>query len=1573
MKVLLKLSLAALLVSSTFGLTLQEFVRDPQVQTLAPHLLQEIDAKGTDSFTVTQDSSLIPDMHLPVLTDIVQFVSLNIFHAGDADWSRLEAAKLQAIEKHGAESLTAASDLKDIDTRRAALIVNTIYDTVIGLPAPSKETYAAKVEAVKKDKVEAESKAEEEKKNKAEADKKEAEAKEQAEAEKKASTAPSSLWEYLGVGLIKSSETVKMAKGIVSPRAVCETTDTAYLKGVEDVVYYSSLTHGLAGGALISAPADSPVHSLDLKTIVGAVGKLAIEIQMAQSVARLAELNPTDLPVRALTYLALTSESSTSSSAQNARDIHNLIDRGLTKEIPESLLRSLINQAALGLITKGAGEAGESPSVFESIPGVRNLFAFSSDVLSANNLGDVLKYVFCPDSNQATEPPKAEVVVEDIKGGAENVAEKASEGAQKVLKVPQEAAKKASENVKEEAEAVQDKAAAAAEDASKKIKSTKDEASAKAAEAAAKIQDKVADGTKKVNEAGEKLARDAKDKAAAAKKAAEDASETVQKKAEGAQKKAQEVTEEGKKKAQEVTEEGKKKAQEVTEKGKKKAGDVKQKVADEAKNAADKAAAKTEEIKEELLNQGFRSAVPEPQEEDEPFRGSRQQKQKQQQQQQQGEESASSLSPSSSTSSSMAARKATTTDGKATEPSAASRQSSAAVNQLLAAVAQGQGSSANGTLSSTSELSSPEERFIADMNDLTEIRKSSHQTYTPTMRRWKDFCERHKEEYGGPDGRAVYLVDSEDKVGKFLEEEVLIRTKSKRQKSMPGSSGEGSPLFVEVAVGPDAVKMARSSLGRIHRLQMGRKEVGELAPSDMKIFHTKIELCQKALDEREDAQPGSTRGRDYYSLDNMVTVLNLLWDGPDPRKEGHNFMEMFCISATHNMLLQDEELHRINFSDCFAVVPTQNRHPEAQQRVALTFKLMNNDPTSDANQNLCVSALRHYDVSRCAFSAFAFYMFQIWQGATERDPRSDRTLSAIFRDLGKDEWPLFKLLPSTGDPTVSSLPTTVWAMIKKNFKSLGVNYPRKTDGGRHVGTAEASKLKIPQDDIDDKGRWSVERGTYGDCQIPELLTSIPDGMAGFLDKPYSLARNKVSPPIPLQMLIFPWIEFAFGVDNAWWKQECLNEMNEVIKDSSTATPSTKASRKDSKAGPNGAKAASGRRREKVGASKGKQVERDNRADEDNDDEDSGRDEASDVEEAEADFEAESDAESALSAQSTPISTAQGQEARGSGDEDGTTAADGLSPPTAFSEANRAKAGFLRLLVRCRRIVLQDAAYRLHRNQPNKILDHDIFRCTMFKSFQQEIGAAADKDAALSRKHPRQKSPSTTSAPIRPISAAGAQPPLQKQQQDQHADVIGLESPPTTGHHQQQQQQHRQPAPGALYRFGGEKPFTQPASTSDHHHHHPHGHAHPPSTFASLEQQMLQLQHMVQAWGQHQETQMQQMFAQHMKIHEMQQQMITTMMAALRTQQSTQLQFQWPPAGSSTSASSPHPTGYQQPNGVSPHATEPAGATATAAAAVPEKSSWRPPSSSAVRPAVVPATSKSKSFKEPTTFISYRRK
>ncbi|KAF9900180.1 hypothetical protein EC991_007797 [Linnemannia zychae] len=858
-----------------------------------------------------------------------------------------------------------------------------------------------------------------------------------------------------------------------------------------------------------------------------------------------------------------------------------------------------------------------------------------------------------------------------------------------------------------------------------------------------------------------------------------------------------------------------------------------------------------------------------------------------------------------------------------------------------------------------SALPSPEDIFNADMNDLTDIRKSSHQTYTPTMRRWKDFCERHRTEYEGPDGRKLYLVNSEDKVRRFLEEEVLIRGKSKRVKPNSGSSAaEG---FLEVTVGPDVVKMARSALGRIHRLQLGRKEVDPVAPSDMKVFHEKIAQSIKAMSEREDA--GYGKSREHYSVENLIKALDVLWEGSDARKEpGQNLMDMFFISATHNLLLRDEELLNINFSDCFAVISDQNRQEGAQQLVALTFRLKTNNPTSDSK--LYVSALRHHDVSRCTFSAFAFYMFQIWQGTMDSDPWQGRTLDDVFQDLGMRTWSSFKLLPGATDPTESSPPHTFWNAIHKTFKSMNVSLPRKVDGGRYVGAIEAQKLKIPTSDIVDGGRWSVERGKHGECQVPQLRTVVPAGMAGFLDKPYALARNKVSPPIPLQMLIFPWIEFAFGVNNEWWKQECQNEMNEVLRDQEVAP--SRASKRNGREGTDGSKATNGVGRRP----KGKHVNRHGRDAEDSDYKPRSARHATSYHDGEA--ESDADAESVSSVREASNSAEYDNE-----EEIESAPNARLSPPVAFSEAEKAKAGFLRLLVRCRRIILQDAAMRFHRHQPNKILDHNVFRNTMFKNFQEKLGAAADKEAALSRKHPRQKSPSASVPQFRPIHAVGAQPPTQHRQQQQDV-VIDLEAPSTTGHHHQPPPQRSE----VLSRSGSEKPYAPPAPGLDQpqqqQHHLPRSEAPsprrsevpspshseappsrsesslpprseapphrsevppplrsevlapprsevpPPSqspTYAALEQQMLQMQHTIQMWGQHQETQMQQMYAQHMKIHEMQQQMITTMMAALRTQQ-TQAQPQWPtvyPPPASGSSLTP-PVAYQQPSDTSLHRT-----------------------------------------------------
>ncbi|KAG0195358.1 hypothetical protein BGX28_001592, partial [Mortierella sp. GBA30] len=68
------------------------------------------------------------------------------------------------------------------------------------------------------------------------------------------------------------------------------------------------------------------------------------------------------------------------------------------------------------------------------------------------------------------------------------------------------------------------------------------------------------------------------------------------------------------------------------------------------------------------------------------------------------------------------------------------------------------------------------------------------------------------------------------------------------------------------------------------------------------------------------------------------------------------------------------------------------------------------------------------------------------------------------------------------------------------------------------------------------------------------MTKLPErfavGMGGFLETPFYLARNRITPENNLQTQIFPWIEGVFDSANGTfvdmaWRQECMDMMNEV--------------------------------------------------------------------------------------------------------------------------------------------------------------------------------------------------------------------------------------------------------------------------------------------------------------------------------------------------------------------------------------------------------------------------------------------
>ncbi|KAF9918822.1 hypothetical protein BX616_005436 [Lobosporangium transversale] len=367
MKLLIRASVAILLVTSAFAGpgSLQDFLNDPQVAKLAPNLVSYMNTHEFETSANTAyyyNNLIVPETgeQVPLLQDLIAIASQLVFSSKDnkdADWSRLEAAKLKAIQSYGEAGLESAN-LTAIDIQRASLIVNTIYDTVLQLPLSSKALYEDKAA--------------------------------------EASTSP--FWRWIGSGLIKSSDVVKNIKSVVSPANQCVTDNEAYLDGAEEAIYYSSLADGLVGGAPVAMPNDPTANSLSLGTIVTSVGKLAIEIHMAQSVARSADLNPNDEAVRAMVYLGLAADSLVSDYALTAKDLLKLKSHKLIKKVPDSATQALEQQAAIVLVTKGAGRVDGQRS-FPQIPMIRNLFAFSNGVLNASKVGDVLKNVFCPVKN----------------------------------------------------------------------------------------------------------------------------------------------------------------------------------------------------------------------------------------------------------------------------------------------------------------------------------------------------------------------------------------------------------------------------------------------------------------------------------------------------------------------------------------------------------------------------------------------------------------------------------------------------------------------------------------------------------------------------------------------------------------------------------------------------------------------------------------------------------------------------------------------------------------------------------------------------------------------------------------------------------------------------------------------------------------------------------------------------------------------------------------------------------------------------------------------------------------------
>jgi hypothetical protein len=88
--------------------------------------------------------------------------------------------------------------------------------------------------------------------------------------------------------------------------------------------------------------------------------------------------------------------------------------------------------------------------------------------------------------------------------------------------------------------------------------------------------------------------------------------------------------------------------------------------------------------------------------------------------------------------------------------------------------------------------------------------------------------------------------------------------------------------------------------------------------------------------------------------------------------------DLFSLSSRHQMLLRDQDIRNLRFSDCFHSTIQQRLAGGKQQAVGVVFCLTEGKNVEPGELRYSC-AIRHANPHRCAVSAFAFHLYSILQ------------------------------------------------------------------------------------------------------------------------------------------------------------------------------------------------------------------------------------------------------------------------------------------------------------------------------------------------------------------------------------------------------------------------------------------------------------------------------------------------------------------------------------------------------------------------------------------------------------------
>jgi hypothetical protein len=188
----------------------------------------------------------------------------------------------------------------------------------------------------------------------------------------------------------------------------------------------------------------------------------------------------------------------------------------------------------------------------------------------------------------------------------------------------------------------------------------------------------------------------------------------------------------------------------------------------------------------------------------------------------------------------------------------------------------------------------------------------------------------------------------------------------------------GKSKVLEVPLGFESVNQYKKALMYLHSFQCERRSIKWPSPKTTKELLDLLKEYERNLVYNQ-VQTNADRAahcviRDSYKPGQLIKILKTLWTSTSKT----NLREMFSISARHHMLLRDQDLRYMNFADCFSTIIPKNQHRGTQQAVSIVFCL-DKGKTLKEGEVKFACAMRHENIFRCPVSAFAFFLYSLFQ------------------------------------------------------------------------------------------------------------------------------------------------------------------------------------------------------------------------------------------------------------------------------------------------------------------------------------------------------------------------------------------------------------------------------------------------------------------------------------------------------------------------------------------------------------------------------------------------------------------